>query len=150
MNYWLFKSEPSEYSIDNLKQEGTTVWNGIRNYQARNYLRDEVKEGDGVLFYHSSCKPTAIVGSAIIVRSAYPDPSQFDEQSPYFDPKSTPESPRWVCVDIEFDTKFSKPILLSTVKNEPLLKDMTLINRGRLSIQPVTPKEWATTIKMGK
>ncbi|MBU2985422.1 EVE domain-containing protein [Saccharophagus degradans] len=138
MACWLFKSEPDEYSIADLQRDKTTVWNGIRNYQARNFLRDEVAVGDEVLFYHSSCKPTAVAGLAKVVRGAYPDPSQFDPSSPYYDAKSKPEAPRWVCVDIAFKAAFKQPVTLDRIKATPALSEMLLVKQGRLSIQPVT------------
>lgn len=141
MPCWLFKSEPDEYSIDDLKRDQSTMWNGIRNYQARNFLRDQVQQGDDVLFYHSSCKPTAIVGTAKIIRSAYADPSQFDPSSPYFDAKSKPEAPRWVCVDIAFEAALEQPITLDRIKTIPALGEMMLVKQGRLSVQPVTEEE---------
>lgn len=141
MPCWLFKSEPDEYSIDDLKRDQSTMWNGIRNYQARNFLRDQVQQGDDVLFYHSSCKPTAIVGTAKIIRSAYADPSQFDPSSPYFDAKSKPEAPRWVCVDIAFEAALKQPITLDRIKTIPALGEMMLVKQGRLSVQPVTEEE---------
>lgn len=142
--YWLFKAEPDVYGIEHLaaEPEQTGRWDGIRNYQARNFLRDEVKPGDGVLFYHGHCKQPGIYGRARVVTSAYPDPSQFDPESPYYDPKSTPENPRWVAVDIQLHTQFSAPLLLTDIKQQPRLSDMVLLRQPRLSIQPVTSDEW--------
>lgn len=144
MNYWLFKSEPDEYGIDHLKNEPQQIgrWDGIRNYQARNLLRDDAKIGDGVLFYHSSCKQVGIAGIAEIVSNPYPDPLQFDPESKYFDPKSTKENPRWVCLDIKYVRHNKKFIPLTQIKTTKLLEKMVLVNRSRLSIQPVTYDEW--------
>ena len=150
MNYWLFKSEPDEFSYEDLTKVKSEPWTGIRNYRARNFLRDEVKKGDLVLFYHSSCKPTQIVGIAEVVREAYPDPLAFDENSKYFDPKSNPENPRWVCVDIKAKEKLKHPITLAEAKTEPALKDMMLTQKMcRLSIQTVTEAEFETILQMG-
>lgn len=150
MSYWLFKSEPAEYGIDDLAAEPqqTTRWFGIRNYQARNLLRDQVKTSDIVLFYHSSCKPTAVVGIASVVTAAYPDPTQFDELSSYYDAKSSKENPRWICVDIQLKEKFKRPVELVNIKKEKSLQNMVLLNQGRLSIQPVKENEFITIINM--
>ncbi len=144
MAYWLFKTEPDVYSIDDLKNEakGFGVWDGIRNYQARNLLRDNVAVGDHVLVYHSSCKPTGIVGTAKVIKSAYTDPAQFNPESPYYDPKSSADNPRWFCVDISFEEKFNNMLTLKRIKQTPELAEMVLCKQGRLSIQPVTPAEW--------
>lgn len=136
--FWLFKSEPQEYSIDSLKKDKNCLWEGVRNYQARNFMRDECHKGDLVLFYHSSCKEVGIAGVAKIAQTGLIDPSQFDQRSPYYDPKSSESSPRWVCVKIEFVRKFEKVISLKTIKNLAQLKDMLLVQKGsRLSVQPV-------------
>lgn len=149
-NYWLFKSEPDEYGIDDLRQEkaGVGRWNGIRNYQARNFLRDEVAVGDGVLIYHSQCKVPGVAGTARVVKAAYPDPAQFDPASDYFDPKATKESPRWFCVDIRFESAFDEVVPLKVIKQQEPLGEMVLLKQGRLSIQPVTAKEWKYILKM--
>ncbi|SDK52858.1 EVE domain-containing protein [Microbulbifer yueqingensis] len=151
MNYWLFKSEPDEYSLADLAAEPgrTGRWDGIRNYQARNFLRDRVQEGDGVLFYHSACRVPAVVGTAEVVRAAYPDPAQFDQQSPYFDPRSTPENPRWFCVDIRWQEEFARPVPLAEIKADPALREMVLVKQGRLSVQPVTTAEWRAIRLLG-
>ncbi|MCA1803652.1 MAG: EVE domain-containing protein [Rhodothermaceae bacterium] len=143
--YWLMKSEPDAFSIDDLasQPDQTTHWEGVRNYQARNYMRDEMKIGDGVLFYHSNAKPLAVAGTARVVSESYPDPSQFDPDSDYFDEKATEKNPRWQLVDVKLVKKFDKPVLRDAIKNEPELADMLLIKKGsRLSIQPVTAAEW--------
>ena len=144
MQYWLFKSEPDEYSIDDLKAEPKQIvrWDGIRNYQARNLIRDQIKEGDGVLFYHSSCKKVGIAGCAEVVGEPYPDPLQFDPESKYYDPKSDAESPKWFSIDIKYRCHAKKLLQLSKIKTNPLLENMVLVKQGRLSIQPVTKEEW--------
>ena len=151
MNYWLFKSEPSDFSLDDLKNspKQTTLWEGIRNYQARNMLRDKVEVGDGVLFYHSQCKEVGVVGTAKVVKAAYPDPFQFDPNSRYYDPKSKQSDPRWVCVDIKFESELARTVSLKEIKADKKLSEMVLVKQGRLSIQPVTKKEWNHIIKLG-
>ncbi|SFC39399.1 Predicted RNA-binding protein, contains PUA-like domain [Microbulbifer thermotolerans] len=151
MNYWLFKSEPDEYSIRDLAAEPgqTGRWDGIRNYQARNFLRDHVQKGDCVLFYHSACKVPAVVGTAKVVRAAYPDPAQFDSGSKYFDPKASGDKPRWYCVDIRWQSEFARPVPLTEIKQNPDLAEMVLVKQGRLSIQPVRPEEWKTIVALG-
>lgn len=151
MNYWLFKSEPDDYSINDLKNDSNSTgrWDGIRNYQARNLLRDDVKVGDLVLFYHSSCKNIGVAGTAKVVSPPYPDRLQFNPESKYFDPKSKSDAPRWVCLDIQYQHTFTQFVSLSQIKNNQALAEMTLIKRGRLSIQPVTEIEWQEIIKMG-
>ncbi|WP_445360630.1 EVE domain-containing protein [Microbulbifer sp. EKSA005] len=151
MTYWLFKSEPDEYSLQDLAAEssGCGRWDGIRNYQARNFLRDKVKEGDGVLFYHSACKVPAVVGTAEVVRSAYPDPAQFDPESKYFDPKASEDKPRWYCVDIRWRSEFQRPVPLAEIKGISQLAEMVLVKQGRLSIQPVSGDEWQLLQHLG-
>lgn len=147
--YWLFKSEPDVYGIDDLERDGSTFWEGVRNYQARNFLRDDVKLGDGVLFYHSSCEPMAIVGLARVVREAYPDDTQFDPASPYHDPKAKPEAPPWVRVDVEFIRKLEQPLTLAQLKADPALDGLLLLQRGqRLSIQPVEERHWRRILEL--
>lgn len=145
MQYWLFKSEPDAFGIDDLAAmpDQTEHWDGIRNYQARNFLRDQVKLGDQVFFYHSSCKDVGIVGVAEIVRESYPDHTQFDPESKYYDPKSSPDNPRWMMVDIKLKQKFSKILPLKTIKAMPEITEIGLVKKGhRLSIMPVTYVEW--------
>ncbi|TXS88935.1 EVE domain-containing protein [Parahaliea maris] len=150
MAYWLLKTEPDEYSIDDLRNEpsGHARWDGIRNYQARNLLRDEVSRGDEVLIYHSQCKPVGVVGCGEVTREAYPDPAQFDPENHYFDPKASPESPRWFCVDIRFKAAFPRTVQLAEIKREPSLADMVLLRQGRLSVQPVREAEWQHILAM--
>lgn len=137
MKHWLFKTEPDTYSIDDLKREGHCRWEGIRNYQARNRLRDEVHQGDTVLIYHSSCAVPAVVGLAEVIGEACPDPTQFDPESPYYDPKSPTEAPRWLLVDLRWKETFHNPLTLKAIKADPQFSDMELVSRSRLSIQQV-------------
>jgi predicted RNA-binding protein with PUA-like domain len=151
-NFWLFKSEPSEFSLEDLKKSKnqTTYWDGIRNYQARNFLRDEVKKGDEVLFYQSSTDPLAVVGYCEVVKAGYADHTQFDEKSDHYDEKADPKNPTWFMVDIKFVKEFKNTITLDSIKANSKLKSMRLIQRGqRLSIQPVTKDEWEEILKMG-
>lgn len=140
--YWLMKSEPDEASIDTLHAEGTLPWTGVRNYQARNFMRDRMRVGDGVLFYHSSCPQPGIAGLAEVCSTSYPDPTQFDAKSHYHDPASKPDAPRWMLVDVKFVRKCAL-IDLPTLRAQEQLADMTVLQRGnRLSITPVTPAQW--------
>lgn len=142
------KSEPSCYSIDDLKREKVGMWDDVRNYQARNFMR-EMKRGDTVLFYHSSAEPTGIVGLATVAKEAYPDPSQFDTKSYKYDPKSTKENPRWSSVDVRFVEKFKEPLTLQELKNDPAFEGMLVVKRGmRLSVQPVSEKHFKKILKM--
>ena len=142
--YWLFKSEPRAFSIQELERQPkkTTFWDGVRNYQARNYLRDTIKVGDGVLFYHSNADPPAVVGAAEVVKAGYPDHTAFDKADHHYDAKSDPEKPTWYMVDVKHTETFASPITLPELKNERALKDMVLLQKSRLSIQPVSEKEW--------
>ncbi len=143
MAHWLMKSEPDVYSIDDLERDGREMWDSIRNYQARNMMRDDMRIGDEIFFYHSSCKEPASVGVSKVCSKPYPDPIQFDKKSRYFDPKSTQEEPRWILVDVEFVRKFEAPITLTELKTHKALEDMILTRRGnRLSIMPVSDKHW--------
>jgi predicted RNA-binding protein with PUA-like domain len=149
--YWLLKTEPETYSIDDLAAESnkTTCWEGVRNYQARNLLRDEIKKGDRVLFYHSACKEPAVVGTATVSRSGYPDSHAFDPKSKYYDEKSDPDKPRWYMVDVQLEQKFDRPITLAELRDHPVLKDMVLLQKGsRLSVQPVKKKEFDKILKL--
>jgi predicted RNA-binding protein with PUA-like domain len=147
--YWLLKSEPSSYSYDDLVKDGVSEWDGVRNFQARNLLRDEIQEGDGVLFYHSSTKPMAVVGTGKVVRGGYPDHTAWDPKSDHPDPKSTPEKPLWYMVDISAEERFAHPVTLERMRLAPGLERMMLLRQGRLSVQPVTEAEWAVVIEMG-
>ena len=149
MAYWLFKSEPETFSIDHLidMPNKTEHWDGVRNYQARNMLRDQIKKGDQVFFYHSNCKVPGIVGTAKVVKEGYPDHTQFDPESKYFDPKSNPDNPRWFMVDIKFVKKFKSVISLEDLKQNPALSEMPLVRKGnRLSVMPVGEAEWQEII----
>jgi predicted RNA-binding protein with PUA-like domain len=149
MNYWLMKSEPDEFSIDDLvaAPKKTTPWFGVRNYMARNYMRDAMKVGDGVLFYHSSCEVPGIAGIARVSSTAYPDDSQFDRKSPYYDPKAKREEPRWMLVDVEL-VKKTRVMPLEEMRTYPQLAGMVTLRRGnRLSITPVTAAEWKFILK---
>ena len=146
-SYWLMKSEPDAYSIDTLKNDGVTLWDGIRNYQARNFMR-KMNKGDKVFFYHSNCKPPGIVGVAEVASQAYPDHTAFDPSSEHPDSNSTPDNPRWFMVDVKFVEKFDAMISLDELKNHPELDGMPLLKKGnRLSIIPVSQKEWDFIMK---
>lgn len=137
------KSEPDTYSIQDLQREGTTLWTGVRNYQARNFMRDLMQPGDEVLFYHSNAHPPGLAGLARVESTGHVDPLQFEANSPYFDPKSDPNNPRWICARIAFVTQFKTEISLEAIKNEPRAKNLLLIQKGsRLSIQPVEAKDF--------
>ncbi|RMH74063.1 MAG: EVE domain-containing protein [Gemmatimonadetes bacterium] len=151
--YWLMKSEPDCFSFDDLKNSphSTTHWDGVRNYQARNFMRDEMQVGDLILFYHSSCKPAGIVGIAEVVRAGYPDHTAWDPNSDHFDPKASPENPRWYMVDIRWKEKFPKMVTLQALKANLELANMKVVQRGqRLSVQPVTPEEFQMVYDMGR
>lgn len=150
MQYWLMKSEPDEVSIDDaLAAPGKRIaWTGVRNYQARNFMRDRMQVGDGVLFYHSSCAQPGIAGVAEVASTAYPDPTQFDPASPYHDPTSRPEQPRWLLVDVRACRK-TRLLTLAELRQQPELADMVVLRRGnRLSITPVTRQEWDKVIEL--
>ena len=143
MAYWLMKSEPDAYSIDDLERDGRDMWDGIRNYQARNMMRDEMQVGDEVFFYHSSCAEPGIVGIARIASQPYPDPTQFDKRSKYHDPKSSKDDPRWCLVDVEFVRKTRRNITLADIKATSGLDGLMLTRKGnRLSIMPVSAGHW--------
>ncbi len=142
MRYWLMKSEPSEYSIDDLARDGFVPWYGVRNYQARNFMRDQMQVGDGVLFYHSTCAEPGIAGLAEVATLAYPDATQFDPDGNYFDPKATEDTPRWFNVDVKVVRK-TRLMPLSEIREYPELANMRVLAKGnRLSITPVDPDEW--------
>jgi predicted RNA-binding protein with PUA-like domain len=151
--YWLFKSEPSAFSITDLEKAAnkTTCWDGVRNYQARNFLKKQVASGDQVFFYHSNAEPAAIVGIAQIAKAGYPDPSAFNPKSHYFDEQSNAKDPTWYSVDIKHVKTFKQAISLAELKSNPKLKGMVLLQKGsRLSIQPVTEKEWKAIVDMAE
>lgn len=149
--YWLFKSEPSVYGWDQLVTDRRTHWEGVRNYQARNLLRDDIKVGDGVLFYHSNAKPTAVVGVAKVVKAGYPDHTALDKHSKYYDPDDSAENPRWYMVDIAPVRAFAESLDREQLKEIAALKNMVLLQRGsRLSVQPVTAAEWRAVLRLGK
>jgi predicted RNA-binding protein with PUA-like domain len=151
MKYWLMKSEPSAYSIDDLKRDGTTSWEGVRNFQARNFMRDEMHAGDPVLFYASSAEPSGVTGVAKISREAYPDKFATQKGHKYFDEKATKDNPTWYMVDIEFVEKFAHIVPLDTLKATKGLEKMVVTQRGsRLSIQPVTKSEFEIVCRMGR
>ena len=148
--FWLMKTEPYVFSLSDLERspKQTAAWDGVRNYQARNFLRDEFKPGDGVLFYHSSVDPAGIAGEAVVASAGVPDRSAFDSKSPYYDPKSDRAKPVWHAVDVRFVRAAKELITLAGLKSVPALKNMMLLRRGcRLSVQPVTPAEWAAIFK---
>ena len=149
MGYWLMKSEPDAYSINDLEKDGMEPWDGIRNYQVRNMFRDDMKIGDRALFYHSSCKVPAVVGVMKIASAAYPDPTQFDPDSKYYDPKSDPDDPRWLLVDVAFERKLDRPIPLTEIKERNDLDGFLLTKRGnRLSVFPVEEEHWDIVLGM--
>lgn len=152
MNYWIFKSEPDEFGIDHLaaQEEQTARWDGIRNYQARNNLRDLVKKNDRVLFYHSSCKHIGVAGTMEVVKAAYPDPFQFDADSKYYDAKSRLDNPRWYCVDVRLVEKYPQLIPTAVLKSDPVAAGIGIFRHTRLSIAPVTAQQWKAVQRLGK
>jgi predicted RNA-binding protein with PUA-like domain len=149
MNYWLIKSEPDEFSIAKLAKVRREPWSGVRNYQARNYMRDGMQLGDEIFFYHSNCPVPGIVGICTVARLAYPDPTQFNPDSDYFDPASAPDKPRWLCVDVAFSRKLKRTISLDELKNLDGLGEFALTRRGnRLSVLPVTASQWQTILSV--
>lgn len=152
MNHWLFKSEPDVFSFADLKARpgGREPWTGVRNYQARNFMRDLMEPGDLILFYHSSCPRPGVAGVARVASRPYPDPTQFDPADEYYDPKATPEKPVWILVDVEWARDFKRFVPLEELRAEPGLADMVILRRGnRLSITPVTPEEFETVCRLG-
>ena len=151
MKHWLMKSEPDAFSIDDLRKAGTEPWTGVRNYQARNFMR-QMQPGDQVFFYHSSTAVPGIAGLGVVASTPYPDPTQFKRKSPYFDAKATPEQPRWEMVDVRFERKFREVLALSTLKaNEARLEGLGVLQRGsRLSVMPVTPAQARALLKMAE
>ena len=146
--YWLMKSEPTSYSIDDLKSGNTTLWDGVRNYQARNLMR-EMRVGDQALFYHSNAEPPAVAGIMEISGLAEPDPTQFDPKDSHYDPKATPGNPIWYGVRVKFKKKFARPISLAEIREHKALQTMVLLKRSRLSVQPVTEKEFKIISELG-
>ncbi|MBL8843577.1 MAG: EVE domain-containing protein [Planctomycetes bacterium] len=148
--HWLLKSEPTAFSIDDLARapRQTTCWDGIRNSEARNFLRDAFAVGDLAFYYHSNAAPSAVVGIVEVVRAAYPDPTAFERGHDHFDPKSDPAKPTWWMVDVKLREKFAQPVALETIKAEPALAGMALVTRGRLSVTPVTPAEWKRLLEL--
>lgn len=143
MQYWLMKSEPDVFGIDDLQRVGIEPWDGVRNYQARNMLRDQMQLGDLVFFYHSNCELPGITGLAEIARQGYPDDTAFNPEAKYFDPKSDPQNPRWYRVDVKFVRKLQRTLSLQELREHPALKNMPLVHKGnRLSVMPVTEQEW--------
>jgi predicted RNA-binding protein with PUA-like domain len=150
IKYWLIKSEPTSYSIDDLKRDKTTLWEGVRNYQARNIMTKEMKVGDLALFYHSSAEPPGALGVAEISGPAEPDPTQFDSNDSHYDPKATPSKPIWYCVRVKFKQKFGRQVSLSELRTQKGLEKMVLLQKGsRLSVQPVTEKEFKIVSELG-
>lgn len=149
MNYWLMKSEPKEFSIDDLVRKKTEPWDGVRNYQARNMMRDQMQLGDQAFFYHSNCKEPGIVGIMEIVKTGYPDPTAYDPKDAHYDPKSDPDKPRWYLVEVGFVEKLPRIITLSELKQQAALSDMPLVRKGnRLSVMPVTAEQWRYILGM--
>jgi predicted RNA-binding protein with PUA-like domain len=147
--YWLMKSEPESYSIDRLKKDKRTLWTGVRNYQARNFMMSAMKPRDRFFFYHSNAEPTGIVGVGRISKSNLPDPTALDKKSDYFDPKAAPDHPIWFCAEVEYESHLKNTVTLEMIKKTPALKDMLVIKRGqRLSIQPVTEAEFEAVLKL--
>lgn len=151
MRYWLMKSEPGEFSIDDLQRVKVEPWDGVRNYQARNFMRDAMTPGDHAFFYHSNCKTPAIVGIMKIAAAAYPDPTAFDPNDAHYDPKSDPDHPTWLLVDVQFVRKLKTPVTLEAMRREPALAGMRLLQRGnRLSVFPVDKPHWDHVLEMSK
>jgi predicted RNA-binding protein with PUA-like domain len=144
------KSEPSVYSIGDLERDGQTSWEGVRNFQARNFMRDDMRVGDRVLFYHSNANPAGVAGLARVARAAYPDPAARDPKSDYFDPRASDEDPRWFMVDIAFEERFPALVSLDALRQTPGLEKMLVINRSRLSVQPVTEEEFEIVVRLGR
>lgn len=148
--YWLMKSEPDDYSIDDLKKDGKASWTGVRNYQARNFMRDEMKVGDKVLFYHSNTNPPGVVGTAEVAKESHPDYTARDRRSKYYDSKASDQDPRWFMVDVKFVDRFDRKVTLSEIKETPELEEMVLVKRSRLSVQPVKAAEFKKIVQMAR
>ncbi|MBF2054987.1 MAG: EVE domain-containing protein [Candidatus Sericytochromatia bacterium] len=150
MQYWLMKSEPDVYSLADLEREQHTIWDGVRNYQARNLMRDSMQVGDQVLFYHSNARPPGVAGLATVAQTGLADPSQFDPQSPYFDPKASPDNPRWITVKLSYQDRFKRFVPLDELKAHPELSELMVIRRGaRLSVQPVSAADFKLICQLG-
>lgn len=150
MKYWLMKSEPDVFSIDDLKSKKKTSWDGVRNYQARNFMRDEMKKDHLILYYHSNCDVPGVYGIGKIIKESHPDHTQFDSKSEYYDPKATPENPRWFMVEVGFVEKFKTPVSLHDMKEQKALEQMLILRKGnRLSITPVESKHFEKVKKLG-
>lgn len=147
---WLVKTEPGSFSIDDLARAGVEPWDGVRNYQARNFMRDEMKVGDPVLVYHSNADPPGVVGIAEVASEPYPDPTQFDPSSKYFDPTSDPADPRWILVDMRFVEKLPRLVPLHELRARPELEGMVLLGRSRLSVQPVEPAHFDLIVSLAR
>jgi predicted RNA-binding protein with PUA-like domain len=151
MRWWLMKSEPDEFGLDDLERDGQTLWSGVRNYQARNFMRDEMRVGDGVFLYHSSCPQPGIAGLGRVAAPAAPDPSQFDPRSPYHDPASRPDQPRWVAVTVAFAARAPRLLPLAEIRRDPALAELLLLRRGqRLSIQPVEERHASRLLTLAR
>lgn len=148
--FWLVKSEEDVYPIEQLQKDGKTPWDGVRNYEARNIMRDGMKEGDLVLYYHSNANPPGVVGLARVASAPYPDALQFDPASPYHDPTSSPDNPRWVLVDVAFEERFPRRVSLDEIREHPDLQDTALLTRKRLSVQPVEPEAFQILCDLGR
>lgn len=148
--YWLMKSEPGTYSIEDLERDGETSWEGVRNYQARNFMRDDMREGDRVLFYHSNASPPGVAGVAEVSREGYPDPTARDPDSDYYDEKATDEDPRWHMVDIRFVRRLPRLVPLAELKDDSALNGMTVTGRSRLSVQPVEEEHFEHVLRMAE
>lgn len=150
MRYWLFKSEPSTFSIDDLQKAKSAFWDGVRNYQARNFMMNDMQAGDKILFYHSNTTPIGVFGTCVVIESAQPDETALDPKSPYFDEKATPENPRWFAVTVGNAVKFKHIVTLEEIKTDPQLKDMLVLKKGqRLSIQPVSKTDFERIVFLG-
>lgn len=148
--FWLMKTEPATYGIDDLERDGTTPWEGVRNYQARNFMRDDMQPGDGVLFYHSKTDPPGVVGLAKVARAGYPDPTARVPDSKYFDPKASDDDPRWFMVDVAFEERFPEMVPLARLRETAGLEEMPAVNKSRLSVQPVTEDEFRIVRDLGR
>lgn len=150
MKYWLMKSEPEAFSIDDLKVVDQEPWDGVRNYEARNFMRDQMRPGDQVLFYHSNAQPPGVVGIAEVASDSYPDPTQYDEESKYFDPKATDKKPRWYLVDLKYIAHLPRQVSLQEIRDNVALEEIMLVKRSRLSVIPLKPEEFEEIVNMAE